>query len=220
MSSVSFIDIVNLVKKYGRKEVLNGINMSVNREDIVIIEGPSGIGKTTLLNLIAGIDIPTSGKVIIDGTNIFELSENKRAKFRLEKIGIVFQQMNLIEDLNVMENIALPLKLAGKKWKKRVDELLKYMKIEDLKYEMPTSLSGGEMQRAAIARAIANEPDIILADEPTSNLDDENTDNIGALFLKINKDLGTTVIIATHDPRIHHLGNRWFFIKEGKIYER
>ena len=217
---MSFIDIVDLVKEYGSRKLLDRISISVEKGDILIIEGPSGIGKTTLLNIIAGIDTPVDGEVIIDGTKIFDLSEDKRARFRLEKIGIVFQQMNLIEDLNVMENIALPLKLAGKKWKERVDELLKYMKIEDLKYEMPQTLSGGEMQRCAIARALANEPEILIADEPTSNLDDDNTRNIADLILRINEEMGTTIIIATHDPRIHYLGKRRLVLDGGKIYER
>ncbi len=202
-----------VTKTFGKKKVLDSVSFDVDAGKILLIEGPSGIGKTTLLNIIAGIDHPDEGKVIIDGNDIFKMSEDKRAKFRLEKIGIIFQQMNLIEDLNVMENIALPLKLAGKKWKVRVDELLKYMKIENLKYEMPSSLSGGEMQRCAIARAIANDPKILIADEPTSNLDDENTKNICDLFMKINKEMGTTIIVATHDPRINHIASEIITLK-------
>ena len=210
---MSLIEVKQVSKTYGTKKVLDSISFEVERKDVLIIEGPSGRGKTTLLHIIGGIDEPDEGTVIIDDTDIFKLSENARSKFRLNKIGIVFQQLNLIDDLNVMENIALPLKLAGKKWKKRVDELLEYMKIDNIKYEMPSSLSGGEMQRCAIARAIANEPEIVIADEPTSNLDDENTKNIGDLFLKINKELGTTIIIATHDPRIHYISNKVFSLK-------
>jgi len=204
---VSIIEVRDVSKIYGKKTVLDSVSFEVEKGEVLIIEGPSGIGKTTLLNIIAGIDFPDKGTVVVDGVDIFELSEDARAKFRLANIGIVFQQMNLIEDLTVMENIALPLKLAGKNWKKRVDELLKYLKIEDLKHEMPPSLSGGEMQRCAIARALANDPRIILADEPTSNLDDDNTRNIGDLFLKINREMGTTLIIATHDPRINYVAS-------------
>ena len=204
---MSIIEVRDVSKIYGKKTVLDSVSFEVEKGEVLIIEGPSGIGKTTLLNIIAGIDFPDKGTVVVDGVDIFELSEDARAKFRLENIGIVFQQMNLIEDLTVMENIALPLKLAGKNWKKRVDELLKYLKIEDLKHEMPPSLSGGEMQRCAIARALANDPRIILADEPTSNLDDDNTRNIGDLFLKINREMGTTLIIATHDPRINYVAS-------------
>jgi len=210
---VSLIEVKEVTKIYGKKTVLDSVSFNVEKGEILIVEGPSGIGKTTLLNIIAGIDFPDKGTVIIDGVDIFQMSEDARAKFRLENIGIVFQQMNLIEDLTVMENIALPLKLAGKPWKKRVDELLHYLKIEDLKHEMPTSLSGGEMQRCAIARALANDPRIILADEPTSNLDDENTKNIGDLFIKINREMGTTILIATHDPRINYVATSIISLK-------
>ena len=204
---MSQIEVKNVSKSFGKKKVLDSVSFDVDKGKILLIEGPSGIGKTTLLNIMAGIDHPDEGTVMIDGEDIFKMNEDKRAKFRLEKMGVIFQQMNLIEDLNVMENIALPLKLAGKKWKDRVDELLKYMKIENLKYEMPSSLSGGEMQRCAIARAIANDPEILIADEPTSNLDNENTKNISDLFMRINKEMGTTIIIATHDPRINHIAS-------------
>ncbi len=210
---MSLIEVKEVTKIYGKKTVLDSVSFNVEKGEILIVEGPSGIGKTTLLNIIAGIDFPDKGTVIIDGVDIFQMSEDARAKFRLENIGIVFQQMNLIEDLTVMENIALPLKLAGKPWKKRVDELLHYLKIEDLKHEMPTSLSGGEMQRCAIARALANDPRIILADEPTSNLDDENTKNIGDLFIKINREMGTTILIATHDPRINYVATSIISLK-------
>ncbi len=203
---MALVEVREVSKTFGKRKVIDSISFDVDKKSILLIEGPSGSGKSTLLHIIAGIDSPDSGTVLIDGKDIFALTEDKRAKFRLKKIGIIFQNFNLIEDLNVMENIALPLKLAGKRWKDRVEELLKYLNIEHLKYEMPNSLSGGEMQRCAIARALANEPEIIIADEPTSNLDDENTNNISSLFKKINSELGTTMIIATHDPRIINMG--------------
>ncbi len=212
---MSLIEVKGISKTYGTRKIFDSLSFSVESGGILIVEGQSGRGKTTLLHIMAGLDEPDEGTVIINGTDIFRLSENQRAKFRLEKIGIVFQQINLIEDLNVMENIALPLKLAGKRWKERVDELLKYMKIEDLKYQMPSALSGGEMQRCAIARAIANSPAIVIADEPTSNLDDENTRNIGDLFLKINRELGTTIVVATHDPRIHYITKNVLSLERG-----
>ncbi len=212
---MSLIEVKGISKTYGTRKIFDSLSFSMEKGEILIVEGQSGRGKTTLLHIMAGLDEPDEGTVIIDGTDIFRLSENQRAKFRLEKIGIVFQQINLIEDLNVMENIALPLKLAGKRWKERVDELLKYMKIEDLKYQMPSALSGGEMQRCAIARAIANSPEIVIADEPTSNLDDENTRNIGDLFLKINRELGTTIVVATHDPRIHYITKNVLSLERG-----
>ncbi len=214
------IQALNINKSYGRKKVLENTTLKVEKGKIIIIEGPSGVGKTTFLNILSGIDSPDNGKVLIDNKDIFEMNENKRAKFRLNKIGIIFQDINLIEDLNVMENIALPLKLARKKWEEKVDELVRYLKIEDLKYSMPSSLSGGEIQRCAIARAIANEPEIIIADEPTSNLDDENTENIMKLIEDINNRMGTTVIIASHDPRVNYKDGKRFLLEGGKLHER
>ena len=213
------LQALDIHKHYGKKPVLRGVSLNVERGDIVLIRGQSGIGKTTFLNIISGIDLPDKGSVIIDSKDITKMSENERAKFRLRKIGLIFQSMNLIEDLSVIENIALPLKLAGKKWKKRVNELLQYLNIENVKHSFTTELSGGEMQRVAIARAIANEPEILIADEPTSNLDDENTENIVNLLRKINKEMNMSIIIATHDPRMENLDAKRFFMKEGKLYE-
>ncbi len=213
------VEVKNVWKSYGTRDVLLGIDLNVERGDVILIKGASGIGKTTLLNIISGIDLPDKGEVLIDGIDITKLNENERAKLRLEKMGLIFQSSNLIDDLNVVENIALPLKLAGKKWRDRVNELLKYFGIEDVKYSFPASLSGGEQQRVAIARAIANNPEIIVADEPTSNLDDDNTENIVELIKRINEEMGVTVIIATHDPRIERLGKKRYTMREGKLYE-
>jgi len=213
------LQALNIHKHYGKKPVLQGASLNVGRGDIVIIKGPSGIGKTTFLNILSGIDLPDKGEVLIDSKDITKMNENERAKFRLKKIGLIFQSINLIDDLSVVENIALPLKLAGKDWKKRVNELLKYLKIEDIKHSFPSELSGGEQQRVAIARAIANEPEILIADEPTSNLDDENTENIVNLLKRINEDMGVSIVIATHDPRMENLDARRYFMREGKLYE-
>ncbi len=213
------IEVRNLWKSYGTKTILRDVNFSAESGDIILIRGPSGIGKTTFLNMLSGIDLPDKGEVIVDGVDITKMDENERAKLRLEKMGIIFQTSNLIDDLNVVENIALPLKLAGKKWRDRVNELLKYFGIEHLKYSFPNSISGGEQQRVAIARAVANNPEILVADEPTSNLDDENTENIVRLIKRINEDMGVTVIIATHDPRISHLGKRSYFMEGGTLHE-
>ncbi len=214
------LELRNIKKFYGSKKILDGITLGAKRGDMILIEGPSGIGKTTLLNIITGIDLPDEGDVIIDGKNIVKMNEDQRAKYRLMKIGIVFQQSNLIEDLNVEENIALPLKLAGKKWKDRVDELLRYLKLEHVRHQFPNSLSGGEQQRVAIARAIANKPEILVADEPTSNLDDENTEKIVEMFRDINRTMNTTIVIASHDPRMESLNAKRYVLKEGKLYER
>ncbi len=217
---MAFIELRKISKSFGSRKVLDEADMTIKKGEIVLLEGPSGIGKSTLLHILSGVEIPDSGEVMIDGKNLFEMSEDARARFRLEHIGIIFQQMNLIDDLTVEENIALPLKLARKKWKNRVEELIQFFKIEDVRHSMPAELSGGELQRCAVARALANEPEILIADEPTSNLDNENTENIGKMFLKINEEMKVTIIVATHDPRIEFIGKRKLLLQEGKVHER
>ncbi|AGB05234.1 ABC-type antimicrobial peptide transport system, ATPase component [Aciduliprofundum sp. MAR08-339] len=214
-----YLNVSNVSKTYGSYMVLRRVNLNVDRGYIVMIKGQSGVGKTTLLNIISGLEIPDEGSVKIENIEITKLSENERAKFRLQRIGIIFQSTNLIDDLTVMENVALPLKLAGKRWKERVEDLLEYFGIKEKMHSFPSSLSGGEMQRVAIARALANDPELLIADEPTSNLDDENTENIVELMKKINKELGVTIILATHDPRLEKLNARKYIMKEGSLYE-
>ncbi len=214
-----YLSVSNVSKTYGSYMVLRRVNLNVDRGYIVMIKGQSGVGKTTLLNIISGLEIPDEGSVKIENIEITKLSENERAKFRLQRIGIIFQATNLIDDLTVMENVALPLKLAGKRWKERVEDLLEYFGIKEKMHSFPSSLSGGEMQRVAIARALANDPELLIADEPTSNLDDENTENIVELMKKINKELGVTIILATHDPRLEKLNARKYIMKEGSLYE-
>ncbi len=214
-----YLSVSNVSKTYGSYMVLRRVNLNVDRGYIVMIKGQSGVGKTTLLNIISGLEIPDEGSVKIENIEITKLSENERAKFRLQRIGIIFQTTNLIDDLTVMENVALPLKLAGKRWKERVEDLLEYFGIKEKMHSFPSSLSGGEMQRVAIARALANDPELLIADEPTSNLDDENTENIVELMKKINKELGVTIILATHDPRLEKLNARKYIMKEGSLYE-
>jgi len=217
--SVSYLEAINIHKTYGTRKILNGVNFRASGGETVIIQGPSGAGKTTLLNIISGIDLPDKGKVSLNGINIVRMDEDKRAKLRLENIGLVFQESTLIEDLNILENIALPLKLAGKRWKEKVTELVRYLGIEKLKYEYPHSLSRGEKQRVEIARALANDPQILILDEPTSNLDDLNAFKVMELLQKIREDMGTLIIIATHDVRITNIGDKHYFLKEGKLYE-
>jgi len=197
------IEVKDLVKMYnGRNPVLDGISFSVNEGEFVMIYGKSGCGKTTLLNILGGLDRPTSGSVVIDGESISALSEDRLAKMRLEKIGFVFQDFNLIMDLTVRENIALPLRLSGNKDGGRVKAILDKFDIQHIANETANKISGGEAQRAAIARAMMNEPKIILADEPTGNLDAENTANVIEMFRLVRNDFGTTIVLATHDKEL------------------
>jgi len=197
------IEVRDLVKKYdGRSAVLDGISFSVDEGEFVMVYGKSGCGKTTLLNILGGLDRPTSGFVAVDGESIASLSEDELAKMRLEKIGFVFQDFNLLMDLTVRENIALPLRFSRKKDGGRVKAMLEKFDIEHIANETANKISGGEAQRAAIARALMNEPRIILADEPTGNLDAENTANVMEMFGLARRDFGTTIVLATHDKEL------------------
>lgn len=204
------IIVENLKKSYdsNKKPVLDRINLSVEKGEMIILLGRSGCGKTTLLNMIAGLDRPTSGKIIINGTRIDELSEDQLARFRLNNVGFVFQDYNLISDLTIMENVSLPIKLSGKKNLKKARELLKIFDISGLSQQKANTVSGGEAQRAAIARAMANNPEVLLADEPTGNLDKENEVIVMDYFNKIKEDFNTTIIIATHNVELATFSNR------------
>lgn len=199
----SVIEVRDLVKKFnGRSAVLDGVSFSVAEGEFVMIFGKSGCGKTTLLNILGGLDRPTSGNVIVDGKDIVDLSEDDLAKLRLAKIGFVFQDYNLLMDLTVRENVALPLRFSKKKDSGRVDKLLDKFDIKHIAKETANKISGGEAQRAAIARAMMNEPRIILADEPTGNLDAENTENVMQMFDRVRKEFCTTIVLATHDSEL------------------
>lgn len=194
------ISVTNLVKRYeNRTTILNGVSFSVSSGEFVTIHGMSGCGKTTLLNLLGGLDRPTSGEILIDGEDITKLSEDELARLRLEKVGFVFQDYNLLDDLTVRENIRLPLRFSKRTVKRGVDDLIKKFSIEHIADEMPNRISGGESQRVAIARAMVNEPKIILADEPTGNLDTDNAAKVMEAFHLINREFRATIILATHD---------------------
>jgi putative ABC transport system ATP-binding protein len=194
--------------------------MSVGRGEVVCIVGPSGSGKTTLLNIIGGLDKPDTGVVIVDGVNVAKLSEAELTKFRLFKVGYVFQLYNLIPTLTVLENVELPMYLAGVSKdirRKRAVELLEIVGLERYADKTPDMLSGGEQQRVAIARALANNPAVVLMDEPTGALDTENTRKLIALVKKLNRELGQTFIIATHDVLVARECTKIFTIRDGKI---
>jgi putative ABC transport system ATP-binding protein len=194
--------------------------MSVGRGEVVCIVGPSGSGKTTLLNIIGGLDKPDTGVVIVDGVDVAKLSEAELTKFRLFKVGYVFQLYNLIPTLTVLENVELPMYLAGVSKdirRKRAVELLEIVGLERYADKTPDMLSGGEQQRVAIARALANNPAVVLMDEPTGALDTENTRKLIVLVKKLNRELGQTFIIATHDVLVARECTKIFTIRDGKM---
>jgi putative ABC transport system ATP-binding protein len=211
------ISAKDIVRKFnGRKPVLDGVTFDVLEKEFVVVQGKSGCGKTTLLNIIGGLDRPTSGDVFIDGESLAELSEDGLARLRLDKIGFVFQDYNLLADLTVRENVALPLKFSRKKDTGRVDELLGKFDIKHLSDETANKISGGEAQRTAIARAMMNEPRIILADEPTGNLDSENAAIVLNTFQLVRRDFGTTVVMATHDRELGRGSSKRIRLDDGR----
>lgn len=213
------IEVRELAKKYdGRPAVLDGVSFTVDEGEFVTVYGKSGCGKTTLLNILGGLDRPTSGTVAIDGVDIVGLSEDELAKLRLQKIGFVFQDFNLIMDLSVRENVAVPLRFSGRGDRAAVDSLLGRFDIEGIADERANRISGGEAQRVAIARAMMNRPRIILADEPTGNLDSENTDNVMAVFEMVRREFETTVVLATHDESLAGHASAVVSLKDGKAH--
>jgi len=212
------------VKKYyemGREVVkaLDGISVEINKGDFIAIVGPSGSGKSTIMNMVGALDLATEGEVYLDGQNIEHMEESELAQIRGRKIGFVFQMFNLIPTLTVSENIMLPMIFQGiseEEKKERTEEILKKVGLENRKSHLPNELSGGERQRVAIARAIANNPDVILADEPTGNLDSKTGKEIMKIFLDLNKQ-GKTIILVTHDPNLTKYASKILKIRDGKI---
>ena len=219
---MEILKIENITKKYanGDKELyaLDDVSFTVNQGEFIAIVGPSGSGKSTLLHMIGGIDKPTNGKVYINGTDISSLKPDKMTIFRRRNIGIVYQFYNLIPTLNAEDNIILPVLLDGKKVdKEKLNEIIKLLKIEDRRKAMPSQLSGGEQQRVSIGRALMNNPSIILADEPTGNLDSKASKEIVEIFKYYNKAYKQTLIIVTHDEKIALLADRIIKLEDGKI---
>ena len=219
---MEILKIENITKKYanGDKELyaLDDVSFTVNQGEFIAIVGPSGSGKSTLLHMIGGIDKPTKGKIYINGTDISSLKPDKMTIFRRRNIGIVYQFYNLIPTLNAEDNIILPVLLDGKKVdKEKLNEIIKLLKIEDRRKAMPSQLSGGEQQRVSIGRALINNPSIILADEPTGNLDSMASKEIVEIFKYYNKAYKQTLIIVTHDEKIALQADRIIKLKDGKI---
>ncbi len=218
------LKVENLKRYYKTNDVevraLDGVSFEVKKGEFISIIGASGSGKSTLLHLLGGLDYPTSGKVLIDDTDIYALKDDERTIFRRRNIGFVFQAYNLLPMLNVYENIIIPFGLDGDKVdKKYVDSVIDILEISDQKYKMPNELSGGQQQRVAIARALVTKPSLILADEPTGNLDSKSSSQVVYLLKKINKELGNTILMITHDDAVAQAAEKTLRIEDGKLVE-
>ncbi len=204
-----------------RSVALDSVSLRVDRGEFVALAGPSGSGKTTLLNLVGGIDAPTSGRVQVDGRDLSRLTARELADFRLGRIGFVFQQFSLIPVLTAAENVELPLlfnrRVAATERKRAVDEALARVGLAGKSGRRPAELSGGEQQRVAVARAVAGQPEIVLADEPTANLDHETGSSVVSLLKGLNRERGTTFLYSTHDPELVGLAGRVVTLRDGRI---
>lgn len=221
---MEILKVENLTKIYGKGEsqvvALDNVSFSVEKGEFVAIVGASGSGKSTLLHLLGGVDRPTEGKVYIDGKDIFSFDDDKLAIFRRRQVGLIYQFYNLIPVLNVEENITLPLSLDNRKVDdKDLDELIRLLGLEDRKSHLPNELSGGQQQRTSIGRALITHPAIILADEPTGNLDTNSSDEVVGLLKKSNTEYKQTIIMITHNPEIAKCADRILKIEDGKLIE-
>ena len=219
------LKVENLKRYYKTNDVevraLDGVSFDVEKGEFISIIGASGSGKSTLLHLLGGLDYPTSGKVLIDGTDVYALKDDERTIFRRRNIGFVFQAYNLLPMLNIYENIIIPFGLDGDKVdKKYVDSVIDILEISDQKYKMPNELSGGQQQRVAIARALVTKPSLILADEPTGNLDSKSSSQVVYLLKKINKELGNTILMITHDDAVAQAAEKTLRIEDGKLVRK
>ena len=220
----TIITVDNVYKSFGKGDlevkVLEGANLTINQGEFVSLMGPSGSGKSTLLYLIGGLDREFSGDIVVCGQSIAKIKESKLSDIRLNKIGFIFQFYNLVQNLSVEDNILLPLKVSGRyneETQKKLNEILDITEIADKRKVMPAKLSGGQQQRVAIARALIGEPEIILADEPTGNLDKDSGENIMELFKKINKERGMTILQVTHSEKNSEYGSRIVTLDNGKL---
>ncbi len=219
------IELKNIVKSYPldgfNLKILKGISLEINQGEFVAIMGPSGSGKSTLMNILGCLDKPTSGKYVLDGVNVEKMSNDQLAEIRNKKIGFVFQGFNLLSRTTAIENVELPMIYAGvpdEERRERAEKALKSVGLKERMYHMPNQLSGGQQQRVAIARAIVNDAPIIFADEPTGNLDTKMSVEIMDLFTKLNKEMGRTIILVTHEEDIALFADRIIKIVDGEIH--
>jgi putative ABC transport system ATP-binding protein len=197
--------------------VLRNITFELEDGGFLAIAGPSGSGKSTLLGLLAGLDRPASGRVVLDGVDLATLDEDRRATLRAERVGFVFQSFHLIPTLTARENVQVPLELRGEPARERADDLLRRVGLQDRGHHYPAQLSGGEQQRVALARAFCNRPKVLFADEPTGNLDAQNGANVIALMAELNRELGTTLVLVTHDHDLAQRARRILRLADGEI---
>ncbi len=219
------IEADNLRKTYRMGEVdvhaLNGVSFTINRGEVVAIIGPSGSGKSTLMNILGCLDVPTEGRYVLDGEDVSNLNDDQLAVIRNKKIGFVFQRFNLLGRITALSNVELPMRYAGVTTDRtaRAKRALEAVGLGDRMYHLPSEMSGGQQQRVAVARALVNDPAIILADEPTGNLDTRSGEEIMELILSLNKERGTTIIIVTHDPRIAARTEHIIRVRDGMLEE-
>ena len=214
------IKVESLQKSYGTLKVLKGINLEVADSSVVTIVGASGAGKSTLLHLIGTLDRPDGGRVLVDDTDLYKLSDNELAEFRNRNIGFVFQFHHLLPEFTAVENVALPAMIAGAtktEAMKRAGKLLDYLKLSERATHKPSQLSGGEQQRVAVARALVNNPKLILADEPSGNLDTENARKLHQLFFDLRDRFGQTFVVVTHNTELAQMADRTITLQDGVI---
>lgn len=214
------IDVKGITKSFGKLQVLKGIDLHIDKGEVVSIVGPSGAGKTTLLQIIGTLDKPDAGTVIVDGVDVGDLSTKKLADFRNQHIGFVFQFHQLLPEFTALENIMIPAFIAGKsrqEARKRAEELLDFMGLSERAGHKPNELSGGEKQRVAVARALVNNPAVVLADEPSGSLDSKNKSELHQLFFDLRDKFGQTFVIVTHDESLAKLTDRTIHMKDGLL---